>query len=65
MAKKSVTAFVEDFAFHEQLWYYYETNRGKIRSRSSISLLEISLKGCYTLARIGSRSCLTSKLHSA
>lgn len=33
MAKKSVTAFVEDFAFHEQLWYYYETNRGKIRSR--------------------------------
>ena len=32
---------------------------------SSISLLEISLKGCYTLARIGSRSCLTSKLHSA
>lgn len=33
MAKKSATAFVEDFAFNEQLWYYYETNRGKIRSR--------------------------------
>lgn len=32
MAKKT-TAFVEDFAFYEQLWYYYETNRGKIRSR--------------------------------
>lgn len=33
MAKKSATAFIEDFAFNEQLWYYYETNRGKIRSR--------------------------------
>lgn len=33
MAKKSTTAFVEDFAFYEQLWYYYTTNRGKIRSR--------------------------------
>ena len=33
MAKKNTTAFVEDFAFYEQLWYYYETNRGKIRSR--------------------------------
>lgn len=33
MAKKSTTAFVEDFAFYEQLWYYYEINRGKIRSR--------------------------------
>ena len=33
MAKKSTTAFVEDFAFNEQLWYYYEANRGKIRSR--------------------------------
>lgn len=32
MAKKT-TAFIEDFAFYEQLWYYYETNRGKIRSR--------------------------------
>lgn len=32
MAKKS-PVFVEDFAFYEQLWYYYETNRGKIRSR--------------------------------
>lgn len=30
---KNATAFVEDFAFYEQLWYYYETNRGKIRSR--------------------------------
>ena len=36
-----------------------------IFKESSISLLEISLKNCYTLARIGSRSCLTSKLHSA
>ena len=33
MAKKNTTAFVEDFAFYEQLWYYYEINRGKIRSR--------------------------------
>lgn len=33
MAKKNTTTFVEDFAFYEQLWYYYETNRGKIRSR--------------------------------
>ncbi len=33
MAKKQATAFVEDFAFYEQLWYYYTTNRGKIRSR--------------------------------
>lgn len=33
MAKKNATAFVENFAFYEQLWYYYETNRGKIRSR--------------------------------
>lgn len=32
MSKKT-TAFVEDFAFYEQLWYYYESNRGKIRSR--------------------------------
>ena len=32
MAKKT-TAFVEDFAFYEQLWFYYTTNRGKIRSR--------------------------------
>jgi len=32
MAKKS-TAFVDDFAFYEQLWYYYAENRGKIRSR--------------------------------
>ncbi len=33
MAKKEKKIFVEDFAFYEQLWYYYETNRGKIRSR--------------------------------
>lgn len=33
MAKKSATAFVEDFAFYEQLWFYYTSNRGKIRSR--------------------------------
>lgn len=32
MAKKSTT-FIEDFAFYEQLWFYYEQNRGKIRSR--------------------------------
>lgn len=32
MAKKSVT-FIEDFAFYEQLWAYYEANRRKIRSR--------------------------------
>lgn len=33
MAKKSGTAFIEDFAFYEQLWFYYTSNRGKIRSR--------------------------------
>lgn len=33
MAKKKTTLFVEDFAFYEQLWYYYTSNRGKIRSR--------------------------------
>lgn len=33
MAKKSDTAFIEDFAFYEQLWFYYTSNRGKIRSR--------------------------------
>ncbi len=33
MAKKQTTTFVQDFAFYEQLWYYYTTNRGKIRSR--------------------------------
>lgn len=33
MAKKSSMAFVEDFAFYEQLWFYYSSNRGKIRSR--------------------------------
>lgn len=32
MAKKPAT-FVEDFAFYEQLWFYYTSNRGKIRSR--------------------------------
>lgn len=32
MAKKNKN-FVEDFAFYEQLWYYYTANRGKIRSR--------------------------------
>lgn len=32
MAKKQ-TIFNEEFAFYEQLWFYYEANRGKIRSR--------------------------------
>ena len=32
-AKKSKKGFIEDFAFYEQLWYYYDQNRGKIRSR--------------------------------
>ena len=32
MAKKKVK-FVTDFSFYEQLWYYYSSNRGKIRSR--------------------------------
>lgn len=30
---KNTKAFVQDFAFHEQLWEYYSQNRGKIRSR--------------------------------
>lgn len=30
---KSTKAFVQDFAFYEQLWEYYSQNRGKIRSR--------------------------------
>ena len=25
--------FDPNFSFNEQLWYYYSTNRGKIRSR--------------------------------
>ena len=33
MVKKKTVDFIEDFAFYEQLWYYYSTNRGKIRSR--------------------------------
>lgn len=32
MAKNS-SLFDEQFAFYEQLWYFYSTNRGKIRSR--------------------------------
>lgn len=32
MAKKAAI-FNEEFAFYEQLWYFYEANRGKIRSR--------------------------------
>ena len=32
---------------------------------TSIRLLGISPKACYTLARIGSRSRRTSKVHSA
>ena len=30
---KNIKAFVQDFAFYEQLWDYYNQNRGKIRSR--------------------------------
>lgn len=30
---KNQTIFNEEFAFYEQLWFYYEANRGKIRSR--------------------------------
>lgn len=30
---KNSKSFVEDFAFYEQLWYFYTDNRGKIRSR--------------------------------
>ena len=30
---KNMKAFVQDFAFYEQLWEYYNQNRGKIRSR--------------------------------
>ncbi len=26
---KNTKAFVQDFAFHEQLWEYYSQNRGK------------------------------------
>lgn len=33
MTKKSSVPFAEDFAFYEQLWWYYTSNRGKIRSR--------------------------------
>lgn len=33
MAKKQTTAVDEKLAFYKQLWYYYTTNRGKIRSR--------------------------------
>lgn len=30
---KNAKKFDESFAFYEQLWFYYDTNRGKIRSR--------------------------------
>lgn len=33
MAKQSSMTFIEDFAFYEQLRWYYTSNRGKIRSR--------------------------------
>lgn len=33
MANKLPITFKEDFTFYEQLWYYYVSNRGKIRSR--------------------------------
>lgn len=33
MAKKTDMTFSSEFAFYEQLWYYYSNNRGKIRSR--------------------------------
>ena len=33
MAAKQKQTFVEDYAFNEQLWWYYVNNRGKIRSR--------------------------------
>ena len=33
MAKKATMAFMKDYAFYEQLWWYYTSNRGKIRSR--------------------------------
>lgn len=33
MAKKSSITFEKDFAFYEQLWEFYSSNRGKIRSR--------------------------------
>lgn len=33
--------------------------------RTSIRLLGIHSKACYALAEIGSRSCRTSKVHSA
>lgn len=32
-AKKPKKEYIEDFAFHEQLWFYYDQNCGKIRSR--------------------------------
>lgn len=33
MARKAGKDFITDFAFYEQLWAFYQTNRGKIRSR--------------------------------
>lgn len=33
MAGKNTTTFTEDFAFYQQLWFFYDSNRGKIRSR--------------------------------
>lgn len=33
MVNKLPMTFKEDFTFYEQLWYYYVSNRGKIRSR--------------------------------
>ena len=41
------------------------TIRNHVSCPTSISLLGITPKACYTLARIGSRSRRTSKVHSA
>ncbi|MDR1895285.1 MAG: DEAD/DEAH box helicase family protein [Prevotellaceae bacterium] len=33
MAKRAILDYSEQFAFYEQLWYFYDMARGKIRSR--------------------------------
>ena len=33
MAKRKKTAVIQEYMFHEQLWYFYTQNRKKIRPK--------------------------------
>ena len=40
MANNS-TKFIEDFAFYEQLWFYYTTNRGRGQELGMENLFQV------------------------